>query len=103
MANSGKLNGKVDILAKAMADVFQECVGVSQDTVTQKIEGMEGRMGEKIETTEGRLGNRVEKLRKDTNDGFVEVNQRLQEHDRTMKKHSRILEELTTEQKRANS
>lgn len=60
---SGKLNGKVDILAKAMADVFQECM----EPVDAKIE----------------------KLREDTNQGFVEVNQQLQEMRRELKPKKR--------------
>ena len=56
----GKLNGKVDILAKAMADVFQECV----EPVAEE----------------------VKKIRKDMNQGFTEVNQKLQEHDRRLGK-----------------
>ena len=63
--NSGKLNGKgkVNILARAMADVFQECMEKTQesgkedmDVVVDEMKGMEVRLNTKI----GSLDKRVD-------------------------------------------
>ena len=63
----GQAGEKVDVLARAMADVFQE-----------RMEPVHEEMG---------------KMRKDMNDGFQEVNQRLQDHDRRFEKIDKRLDD----------
>ena len=65
--NSGKLNGrgKVDILARAMADVFQECMEKTRVSAKEDLgEAMEV-LEERIDTTNGNMQAQFAQHRKD--------------------------------------
>ncbi len=58
MSDKGKLNGSVDILAKAMREVFTEAVEGAVDPLTTEVKAlrtevgdMEGRLNDRIDTT----------------------------------------------------
>ena len=66
-ANNAKLNGKgkVDILARAMADVFQECMERTRVSAKQDLgEAMEV-LGERIDTTNENMQAQFAQHRRD--------------------------------------
>ena len=68
---TNKLNGSVDLLAKAMRQVFSEAVGEAVKPLEDKIDGVEERLGTKVCEEVGKVRKGVargmDKARKDIN------------------------------------
>ncbi len=63
-----KLNGSIELLAKAMHDVFRESIEAGLAPMQKNMEDMENRLSEKIGTTNESLETRLTKQINTTNE-----------------------------------
>ena len=65
MSTKSKLNGSVDLLAKAMRQVFTEAVKEGIVPVRKDMEAMEGRLNDRMDTLDSNVQSQLAQHRKD--------------------------------------
>ena len=77
MSDSKRLNGSVDLLAKAMRQVFQEATQQAVEPVMDEMVKMEDRLDKKIDTVNQNMQDKIDTVNQNMQSQFAEQEKKI--------------------------